>query len=136
MARLLADTGFLVAYGRANDPLHAKADLFLRRFGGGLVTVAAVIVETCFFLNVQAKQRLLEWAHEGSLAVVDVPVAAYPDLSVALGKYANRRIDLADAALIWLAEETGVRGILTVDHGDFSLFRLRGGKRFELIGWY
>lgn len=135
MDRLLVDTGFLVAYGRANDPLHAKAGSFLKHFSGGLVTVAAVIVESCFFLNVQAKQRLLEWAHEESLSVVDVPVAAYPDLSITLGKYGNRKIDLADAALIWLAEETGLRGILTVDHGDFSVFRLRGGKRFELIDW-
>src|SRR3970282_2066136 len=111
-ARLLADTGFLVACGRANDPLHAKADLFLKRFSGGLVTVAAVIVETCFFLNVQAKHTLREWGHEGSIPFVHVLVTAYPDISTTLGKYANRKIDLADAALIWLAEETGVRGIL------------------------
>jgi predicted nucleic acid-binding protein len=65
-----------------------------------------------------------------------VPVAAYPDLSATLGQYASRKLDLADAALVWLSEETGIRKILTVDHGDFSLFRLGGGKRFELIGWY
>jgi predicted nucleic acid-binding protein len=134
--RLLVDTGFLVAYGRATDPLHSKADAFLRNFEGSLVTVAPVIVESCFFLNTRAKQLLLEWAHEGGLAVADVPVAAYPDLSATLGQYASRKLDLADAALVWLSEETGIRKILTVDHGDFSLFRLGGGKRFELIGWY
>lgn len=135
MSNVIVDTGFLVAYGRANDPLHAKADLFLKHFSGGLVTVAAVIAETCFFLNARAKQRLLEWAHEGSISVVDVPVAAYMDLAVTLDKYANRDIDFADAALIWLAEETGFRDILTVDERDFSVFRLRGGKRFQLIDW-
>jgi len=133
--RLLVDTGFLVAYGRAADPLHAKADAFLRNFKGAMVTVAPVIVETCFFLDVRAKQLLLEWAHEGSLAVVDVPVAAYPDLSATLGKYASRKMDLADAALVWLAGESGLRRILTVDRADFSVFRLKGGKRFELIDW-
>lgn len=136
MDRLLVDTGFLVAYGRAADPLHPKADAFLRNFKGGLVTVAPVIVETCFFLEARAKQLLLEWAHEGALAVVDVPVAAYPDLSATIGKYASREVDLADAALVWLAEESGLRQILTVDHADFSLFRLRSGRRFDLVGWY
>ncbi|HXV12368.1 MAG TPA: PIN domain-containing protein [Burkholderiales bacterium] len=135
MSSVIVDTGFLVAYGRAGDPLHAKADLFVKHFDGDLVTVAAVIVETCFFLNARAKQRLLGWAHEGSIAVVDVPVVAYQDLATTLAKYAGREVDFADAALIWLAEETGFREILTVDETDFSVFRLKGGKRFQLIDW-
>ena len=52
------------------------------------------------------------------------------------GKYASRKLDLADAALVWLAGESGLRRILTVDRADFSAFRIKGGKRFELIGWY
>lgn len=136
MDRLLVDTGFLVAYGRAEDPLHGQADRFLKDFAGGLVTVAPVIVETCFFFNAPAKQRLLEWAHEGSLAVVDVPVSSYPDLSATIGKYASRKVDLADAALVWLAGESNLRKILTVDRADFSIFRLKGGKRFNLIDWF
>ena len=78
---------------------------------------------------------LLEWIHLGGVGVVDVPVAAYPDLSTTIGRYSNRDIDFADAALIWLAEQTGLREILTLDRADFSLFRLKGGKRFTLIDW-
>ena len=133
---MLVDTGFLVAYGRADDPLHSRADIFLRDFSGSLVTVAPVIVESCFFFDARTKQNLLEWVHEGSLAVADVPVSSYLDLSATIGKYANRRIDLADAALVWLAEESGLRKILTVDRADFSVFRLKGGKRFHLISWF
>lgn len=94
-----------------------------------------MIVETCFFLSAQGKRSLLDWVGGGSLSVVDVPVSSYSDLSVTIAKYAKRDIDLADAALIWLAEQSGFRRILTVDVLDFSLFRLRGGKRFELIEW-
>ena len=136
MDRLLVDTGFLVACGRKNDPLHEHADLFLKRFRGDLVTAAPIIAETCFFLDARTKQCLLNWAHEGSLAVVDVPVAAYPELSLTIGKYANRKIDLADAALVWLSEESGLHRILTTDRAYFSAFRLKGGKRFELIDWF
>ena len=130
------DAGFLVAYGRKQDPLHPGADRFLSEYRGALFTVSAVIVETCFHLNAGAKQALLEWVGEGSLAVVEVPVAAYPELSTMIGKYADREVDFADAALVWLAEQSGIRRILTTDRRDFHTFRLKNGKRFELLDWF
>lgn len=135
MDRLLVDTGFLVAYGLRNDPFYSAADRFLKHYRGALVTPAPVIVETCFFFGAAGKRHLLEWVHQGSLAVVDVPVAAYPDLSAIIGKYSDREVDLADAALVWLAAESGLRRILTVDESDFSVYRLKGNRRFEIVPW-
>jgi hypothetical protein len=133
--RVLVDTGFLVAYALRNDPFYAASDTFLKHYRGFLLTVAPVIAETCFFLSAAGKRHLLDWVHQGSLAVVDVPVAAYPDLSAIFGKYSDRKVDFADAALVWLAGESGVRRILTVDVTYFSTFRLKGGKRFEIVPW-
>ena len=135
MDRLIADTGFLVAFGRASDPLHPKAAAFLRNYAGSLVTVAPVIVEISFFLTPQAKLRLVGWIASGGLAVVDVPASSYPDLGATIAKYADRDIDFADAALVWLANQSGLRGILTTDESDFAIYRLKGGKRFELVSW-
>ena len=45
------------------------------------------------------------------------------------------REHFADAALVWLAEQTGNRAILTVDETDFRRFRLKSGARFELVEW-
>ena len=135
MDRLIADTGFLVAFGRAGDPLHRWASAFLHNYAGGLVTVAPVIVETSFFLTPHAKLRLIGWITSGGLAVVDVPVAAYPDLGRTIAKYADRDIDFADAALVWLANQAGLRGILTTDKTDFGIYRLKGGRRFDLVDW-
>jgi predicted nucleic acid-binding protein len=134
--RLLADTGFLIAAGRYGDPLHDNAKSFLEGYSGRLVTVSAVIVETCFFFTSAGKVTLLDWVHSGGLGVVEVPVSAYPRLSTIIKKYADHEIDFTDAALIWLAEESGFRDILTVDQRDFSVFRLKGGKRFQLIDWW
>jgi len=75
-------------------------------------------------------------ARGATLRVVDVPTSSYSDLSATIGKYASRDIDLADAALVWLAEQAGIFRILTVDRRDFSLFRLKGGKKFELVDWF
>ena len=136
MDRLLVDTGFLVAYGKRHDPLHTKADQFLSKYRGSLYSVSAVITETCFHMESSSKRGLLEWVEGGSLAVVEVPVSAYGELAGTIGKYADRNVDFADAALVWLAEKSGIRKILTTDRRDFLTFRLREGKRFDLIDWF
>ena len=99
-----------------------------------LVTTSAVIVETCHFVTADARINLLNSVGP-RLAVVEVPVLSYPDLAATIGKYSDREVDFADASLVWLAERSGLRQILTVDVSDFSTFRLSNGKRFELIDW-
>jgi hypothetical protein len=133
--RVLVDTGFLIALGRTSDALHDSA---VKRLGANtlpLITVSAVVVETCHFLRLDARRTMLEWLAADGPAVVDVPASSYPDLAKTMERYKDREIDFADAALVWLAEETGHRSILTVDEADFSRFRLKGGKRFHLIDW-
>lgn len=95
-----------------------------------------MIVESCHFLPPAEKINLLTWVRRGGLAVADTSVSAYPQLELTLRKYADRNIDIADAALVWLALESGFRRILTVDRADFLTFRLSGGRRFELIEWF
>ena len=136
MTPVLADTGFLVALFDPSDRLAAPAARYLRDHRHPLATVAPVIPEACFFLSPAAKIRLLTWARRGGLAVADVPVAAYAQIEQTLAKYADQEIDLADACLIWLANETGANRVLTVDRADFGIFRLKGGRRFDLIDWY
>ena len=134
MERLIADAGFFVAAGRRSDSHHASAVVFAGKFSGQLVTTSAIMVEACHFLTPEARIGLLN-STGPRLAVVEVPVLSYPDLAATIGKYADREVDFADASLVWLAERTGLRKILTVDVSDFSTFRLSGGKRFDLVNW-
>jgi len=133
---VIVDTGFLGSLFELADLRRDRASGYLRDHKHPLVTVGAVVVEACFFLRPAIKADLLSWIRRGAVSVVEVPVAAYPQLELTLRKYADQEIDLAGAALIWLANETGVRRILTVDRTDFEIFRLKGGKRFELIDWF
>ena len=135
MDRVLVDTGFLVALGRARDPLHAHAVKYLDAHSIPMATVSAVVVEACHFLGLEGRRALLEWLAADGPTVVEVPPASYPDLARTMERYKERDVDFADAALVWLAEEAGHRAILTVDEGDFSRFRLKGGKRFQLLEW-
>ena len=136
MTGVIVDTGFLVALFRPAERLRAPAREFLRHNRHPLLTVAPVIVETCHFLGPDGKARLLEWIERGAVAIAEVPTSAYADIRTVIRKYANRDIDFADAAIVWLAAKTGCGEILTVDVRDFSVFRPGKGKRFELLQWF
>ena len=136
MTGVLVDTGFLVSLFDPTERYCRQARTFLQSNRLPLVTVAPVIVESCFFLTPKQKQTLLEWVQRSALAVVELPVATYPAISTVIAKYADRDIDFADAALVWLAGQTDVRSVLTMDEKDFGVYRLKGGKRFEVVRWF
>jgi len=41
--------------------------------------------------------------------------------------------DLADASIVALADRLGIAKVFTLDHKDFSIYRLKQKKRFTLI---
>lgn len=135
MSAVLADTGFLVALFKHRERLNAQARAYLTANRHALLTVAPVIVETCFFLAAGEKRALLEWVRRGGIEVAEWPSSAYAQTEAIIAKYADRDIDLADAALIWLALRGGNQSILTVDRRDFSVYRLKANRGFNLIDW-
>ena len=136
MRRVLADSGFLVALGIERDPRHRAARDFLDNYQGEMLVPAPVVTESCYFLSTAGKVRLLDWLRKIPRKVLDLPIYAYPDVSEILTRYADLNPDFTDAAMVWFAEDTGCRAILTVDVRDFSAFRLAKGKRFELVEWF
>ena len=135
MKQVLVDTGFLVALGIARDPRHRAAREFLARYTGELLVPAPVVTETCYFLSTAGKVRLLDWLSQLRHKVLDLPEVAYADVSQILARYAALDPDFTDAAIVWLAQESGCRALLTVDVRDFSTYRMSRGRRFELVKW-
>lgn len=135
MEKLLADTGYLVAMGRKADPYHQRALRFASHFEGQLITSSAIVVEACHFLSAASQVDLLDMARGDRMRVAEVPVSSYGDLASTIQKYSDAGVDFADASLVWLADQIGLRRILTVDVRDFSVLRLKNGKRFELVDW-
>jgi uncharacterized protein len=136
LKRVLVDSGFLVALGIERDPRHRAARDFLDSYAGLLLIPAPVVTETCYFLSATGKVRLLDWVRRPPRQVLDLPANAYPQVAEILARYADLDPDFTDAAIVWLAERTGCRAILTVDVRDFSAFRLKKGRRFELVKWF
>lgn len=137
MARALVDTGALVALVSRSDHHHAAAAAWFAAARGGLLTTEAVITETAYVLAASpAHQRAaLQWVQRaraaGMLAVE--PVADHAALAAIIERYSSLPCDYADATLIALAEKTGVAAIATIDQRDFSVYRIKGRKRFRIL---
>jgi uncharacterized protein len=137
VGRALVDTGAIVALVNRDDRHHDEAVEWFRRFRGRLLTTEAVITETAYVLAASpAHQRAallwLERARAAGLLQVEA-VADYAALARIMAQYGNLPCDYADASLIALAERTGVAAIATVDQRDFSVYRLRGRRRFRIL---
>jgi predicted nucleic acid-binding protein len=46
-------------------------------------------------------------------------------------QYGDLPMDLADASLLWVAQEQGLGRIATLDRRDFGIVRLPGGESLE-----
>ena len=131
MPAALVDTGPLVALFVRGDPDHAMVTVFLRDFRSRLLTTWPVLTEVCHFLSPAIALRFLQWVEAGGAAAIGVPPEELGDVIRMMEKYADRPMDLADASLVWLAGQSGVREILTLDAGDFATFRTPRGKPFK-----
>jgi len=137
VARALVDTGAVVALINSADRYHEQAAGWFRGFRGRLLTTEAVVTESAYVLAASPlhQRAALIWvqrAREAGLLQV-VPVEDHSALARIMSKYADLPCDYADASLVWLAEETGVLQIATIDDGDFSVYRVRGRRRFKIL---
>ena len=132
---ILVDTGFLVSAFEPREKHHLAAVAWLSHHNAGLATLEAVLSECCFFLRGKARQQLLRAVSQGALAVHHPDSQAHSRIASLAEKYQDQDADYADLALIWLAEKTGHARILTLDRQDFSVYRILGRKRFELLEW-
>jgi hypothetical protein len=137
VARALVDTGAIVALFNLDDPHHGPAAGWFKGFRGQLLTTEAVVTETAYVLAASPPHRRasLAWIGRGRAAgLLKVePVFDHSLVSKILDRYADLPCDYADATLIELAERTGVAAIATIDQRDFSVYRLRGRKRFRIL---
>lgn len=132
---ILVDTGFLVSAFEPREKQHSAALAWLASHTENLITLEAVISECCFFLHGKPRQQLLRAVSQGALTVHHPDTRAHSRIAALAEKYQDQEADYADLALIWLAEAAGQERILTLDMQDFSVYRISGRKRFELLVW-
>jgi uncharacterized protein len=132
---ILVDAGPLVALVDSGDQHHARCVDALRGFREPLATVWPPLTEAMYLLAdlPKAQEALWEMIDRGALQLLTLDAGDVPRIRELMKKYANRAMDLADAALVRVAEREGIRKIFTVDRRDFSVYRLHGRIRPALL---
>jgi predicted nucleic acid-binding protein len=133
---VLVDTGALAALFDPNDQYHNLCNASAKELPvGKAFTCWPVITEAAYLLRRYPTQRdaLLESLEAGEFQVLALHSSELPALREIFAKYGDQQIDLADAALLYLADREGLEDIFTVDRRHFSLFRKRNGKPLRLI---
>jgi predicted nucleic acid-binding protein len=132
---ILVDAGPLIALVDANDQYHAKCVAVLNDMREPMATVWPPLTEAMYLLAEQprAQEALWEMLERGALQLLALDSGDAPRIRELMRKYADRPMDLADAALLRVAEREGIRKIFTMDRGDFSVYRLHGRIRPTLL---
>ena len=132
---ILIDAGPLIALVDAADQHHAKCVAALKSLREPLATIWPPLVEAMYLLSdlPAAQDAIWEMLERGAIALLPLDANDFPRIRELMRKYANRRMDLADAALLRVAEREGLRKIFILNRRDFSVYRLHNRIRPTLI---
>jgi predicted nucleic acid-binding protein len=132
---ILVDAGPLVALVDADDQHHARCVAALQALREPLATVWPPLVEAMYLLSDQprAQDALWEIFKRGAVLLLPLELNDVPRIHELMRKYSHRAMDLADAALLHVAERESVRNVFTLDARDFSVYRLHNRTRLTLI---
>ena len=135
MNRVLIDTGPLVAISAKSDAHHTSCLEALRHLEAPLLTCWPVITESAWLLRhyPQAVQKLLRSVTTGFLELLPLSAADVKGIVEILQKYADLKPQLADAAIVHLADREGLETIFTLDKRDFAVYRSGKNRRFRII---
>ena len=132
---VLVDTGPLVAMLRRDDSHHATCIAQSQTLARPLITTWPVLTEAAWLLrNVPGGVTSLFRQIEAKLVKpVEIEESAAPWLRKFMEKYADARVQLADATLCYVAQRDGIDVVFTLDRRDFSIYRTSKNHPFVLL---
>jgi predicted nucleic acid-binding protein len=132
---VLIDTGPLVAIASPWDQHHAACVEQLHELRPPLVTTWSVLTEVIWLLrNDEASiMALCQLIQEGWLLLPQLGWETFAWYEAFRRRYAKVSPDLADATLVYLAEQTSINRIFTLDRRDFSIYRIGKKRAFQLL---
>ena len=131
----LIDTGPMIALFDKKDVAHAHYQLLVRD-GWKLTTTWPCVVEVTHFLDTKSTQAFLRWISDGEFILHPFDVSDVPDMAKMMQlntQWPRMEMDFADASLVWLAQDSNITQIMTMDIRDFSRYRLPDGRAFEIL---
>ncbi len=135
MRAVLVDAGPLIALLDRRDEHHEAVVRAVESIQDPLVSVWPAIVEAMYLLasSWTAQKALWEILETGAIFLMPLDEADVPRMKKLMEKYRDLPMDLADAALVRVAEREDIRRVLTLDRRDFSVYRLARKGPFTLL---
>ena len=133
---ILTDAGPLIAILDRGESYHQICVDCLTELSGPMLTTWPAFAEAMYLLGEAggwvAQAAFWSLEAKGDLEIADQSLEDRRRMSVLMEKYQDRPMDLADASLVVLAEQRGLRDIFTLDHADFRTYRLHRRQSFRL----
>jgi len=136
---ILVDAGPLIALFAVDDVHRTRYDGLVKDLssqGLRLLTTWPCVIEASYLLGMPQRFEMLRWIELGGALVYPFEPHHLADIVAWLRKYSEpgkREMDLADASLYWLANETGIAEIMTIAVADFGRYRLPDGRAFVVF---
>ena len=122
---MLVDAGPLIALIDRADPDHETCVAALRTLRDPLVTVWPAFTEAMYLLRGSWHGQAALWSRveTGALGLAPLDEADARRMRELMEKYRDLPMDLADAALVRVAERESLTKVFTLDRRHFSLYR-------------
>lgn len=94
------------------------------------------VTEASHLLGLPQRYAFLRWVAADALSIFPFGQEMLEGMIEVMRRYTESprtEMDLADASLVWLASDTGVNRIMTLDVRDFTRYRLADGRAFEIL---
>jgi predicted nucleic acid-binding protein len=132
---VLVDAGPLVALLDGADPAHESCVAALKAIRQPLITVWPAFTEAMYLLGESwpAQKALWSRLETEALALAPLDDTDAPRMRELMEKYRDLPMDLADAALVRVAERDSLAEIFTLDRKHFSIYRAGRRRRFSVV---
>jgi uncharacterized protein len=132
---ILVDAGPLIALVDADDRHHRACAISFSAVREALGTVWPVLAEAMYQVSDVRGGPAAIWQliERGAVRLLPLDEEDVPRIRELMEKYADLPMDLADAALVRVAERDGIRTVFTIDRRDFTIYRLKGGRRLAIL---
>jgi len=135
MPTVLVDAGPLVALIDRGDSHHQRCLQALANLREPLSTVWPAFTEAMYLLGASAHAQRALWDMINTVGVRFAEVGPHdiPRMRELMWRYRDLPMDLADAALVRVAERESIRRIFTIDRRDFEIYRPHRFGRFDIF---
>lgn len=134
---ILIDTGILVDLLTDQDKKsHERATALFQSLAPPFITTWPCLTETLHLIPQSSKpggqEKLRDYFTKGIITLHQPAPNEWQRAFALMDKYDDRPMDLADASLVVLAEQRGLRKILTLD-SDFYFYLINDKDSFEVV---